>query len=171
MALADLGDYVTRDEYSMFVIDTAPTGHLLRLLETPDLARQWLGFMLELFVKRGVALRMRQTSQMIMGLSRRLREIKKVFTSPKLCHPIIITTPEKVVLAEAARLLDSLGKMGIVPRTVILNMVLHNNLSTVVKCARETVPKLFQSNEVVVVPRYSHELLKPKVLATLFRLK
>ena len=35
----------------MIVVDTAPTGHALRLLETPDAAREWVQVLLRVLLK------------------------------------------------------------------------------------------------------------------------
>src|SRR5207249_3445173 len=39
------------DEYHSIVIDTAPTGHALRLLELPDSAREWVQLLLRVLLK------------------------------------------------------------------------------------------------------------------------
>src|SRR4029079_3780040 len=40
-ALATLGDTLEEGRYARIVVDPAPTGHLLRLLEMPTLALEW----------------------------------------------------------------------------------------------------------------------------------
>jgi anion-transporting ArsA/GET3 family ATPase len=40
-----------RDDYDLIVVDTAPTGHALRLLELPDTAREWVQVLLRVLLK------------------------------------------------------------------------------------------------------------------------
>ncbi len=50
-ALTQVLDLCDQHHYSTFVLDAAPTGHLIRLLETPDLLDCWLKVFFGLFLK------------------------------------------------------------------------------------------------------------------------
>ena len=51
MALTRILEFLARDSYDLFVLDCAPTGHLIRLLELPDLINEWLKAFFNLFLK------------------------------------------------------------------------------------------------------------------------
>ena len=51
MALTRIMEFLARDSYDLFVLDCAPTGHLIRLLELPDLINEWLKAFFNLFLK------------------------------------------------------------------------------------------------------------------------
>ena len=42
MALTKIIDYIEEERYDVFILDTAPTGHLIRFLELPELIEGWL---------------------------------------------------------------------------------------------------------------------------------
>ena len=50
MAIATIIDYIwIKGSFDIFILDTAPTGHLIRFLEMPELALDWLKFFLTFF--------------------------------------------------------------------------------------------------------------------------
>ena len=49
MAIAAIVDYMDKGKFDLFILDTAPTGHLIRFLEMPELALDWLKFFLTFF--------------------------------------------------------------------------------------------------------------------------
>src|SRR6266571_7828995 len=52
MALIEISSWVEAHQYDCIVVDTAPTGHTLRLLAMPELIRRWLGMLEVLLAKR-----------------------------------------------------------------------------------------------------------------------
>jgi arsenite/tail-anchored protein-transporting ATPase len=50
-ALASLGDAITNGRYERVVVDPAPTGHLIRLLELPPVALEWTHQLMRLMLK------------------------------------------------------------------------------------------------------------------------
>ncbi|MEK6655559.1 MAG: ArsA family ATPase, partial [Thermodesulfobacteriota bacterium] len=52
MAFLEISRWVTEGTYDGIIMDTAPTGHTLRLLEMPDLIRKWLEALDALLAKR-----------------------------------------------------------------------------------------------------------------------
>ena len=49
MAIATIIDYMDKEKFDLFILDTAPTGHLIRFLEMPELVLDWLKFFLTFF--------------------------------------------------------------------------------------------------------------------------
>ena len=49
MAIATIIDYMDKGKFDLFILDTAPTGHLIRFLEMPELVLDWLKFFLTFF--------------------------------------------------------------------------------------------------------------------------
>ena len=52
MALFEISAWVEARQYDCIVVDTAPSGHTLRLLAMPELIRRWLGMLEVLLAKR-----------------------------------------------------------------------------------------------------------------------
>ncbi|MBC7172939.1 MAG: ArsA family ATPase, partial [Polyangiaceae bacterium] len=51
MALSRAMDFLEEGRYDLFILDSAPSGHLLRLLELPGIVDSWLKALFELFLK------------------------------------------------------------------------------------------------------------------------
>ncbi len=52
MALFEISSWAETRQYDCIVVDTAPSGHTLRLLAMPELIRRWLGMLEVLLAKR-----------------------------------------------------------------------------------------------------------------------
>ena len=52
MAFLEICSWVEARRYDCIVVDTAPSGHTLRLLGVPELIRRWLGMLEALLAKR-----------------------------------------------------------------------------------------------------------------------
>ena len=50
-ALGAISDLLKEGVYTSIVLDTAPTGHLIRLLELPDIALAWVHTFMKLLLK------------------------------------------------------------------------------------------------------------------------
>src|SRR3989338_7574128 len=48
MGLKKITDFMDSQEYSLYIVDTAPTGHTLRLLTLPELLDDWIKFLASL---------------------------------------------------------------------------------------------------------------------------
>ena len=48
MGLKKITDFMESNEYGLYIVDTAPTGHTLRLLSLPELLDDWIKFLASL---------------------------------------------------------------------------------------------------------------------------
>ena len=69
MALTRILEFVARDSYDLFVLDCASTGHLIRLLELPDLIDEWLKAFFNLFLKYQRVLRLPGFTERLVAFS------------------------------------------------------------------------------------------------------
>src|SRR5208337_2430242 len=69
MALTRLLEFLAQDRYDLFVLDCASTGHLIRLLELPDLINEWLKAFFSLFLKYEHILRLPGFTDELVGIS------------------------------------------------------------------------------------------------------
>jgi arsenite-transporting ATPase len=105
------------------VIDSAPTGHFLRLLEMPDIALGWTRQLMRVFVKYGVAGDAGDAAASILGLARELRALRDALGDPAAAGVIVVTLAEPMVRAETDRLLESLRNASIAVPAIIVNRV------------------------------------------------
>src|SRR5690242_16759529 len=57
MSLKKIIDFMENSNYQLYVVDTAPTGHTLRLLMVPELLDNWIKFLASLRWKHHVMVR------------------------------------------------------------------------------------------------------------------
>jgi arsenite-transporting ATPase len=70
-----------RTRYATVVVDTAPTGHALRLLEMPAVARQWMQALLRMLLKYRKVLRPGPLAGDLVDLSRQIRALQSLLTA------------------------------------------------------------------------------------------
>ena len=78
LALTRIVDLMDRGRYDLFVLDTAPTGHLLRFLEMPELIEKWLRTFFGLFLKYREVFWLPKISQMMVEISKRVKSFRRV---------------------------------------------------------------------------------------------
>lgn len=91
------------------VIDCAPTGHFLRLLQMPELALGWTRQLMRVFVKYGIAGVAGGAAESLLELSRELRTLRDALHDPSSAAIIVVTLDEPMVQAETERLASSLA--------------------------------------------------------------
>ncbi|MEK7755975.1 MAG: TRC40/GET3/ArsA family transport-energizing ATPase, partial [Planctomycetota bacterium] len=121
MALVDVIDLA--DAYDVVVLDTSPTGHLLRFLEMPELARQWLKAILRIILKHQAVLDLTDAGERLVRLSRDIRRVQEILTDPDQTRFVAVTIPETMAMAETHRLLASLKGLGVACHDLVINMV------------------------------------------------
>ena len=82
MALTRIMEFLARDSYDLFVLDCAPTGHLIRLLELPELINEWLKAFFNLFLKYERILRLPGFAEELVGISRNLKKLRELLQNP-----------------------------------------------------------------------------------------
>ncbi|MFB6085428.1 MAG: ArsA family ATPase [Halodesulfurarchaeum sp.] len=135
-AMQLLLEYLDDDRFDRIVVDTAPTGHTLRLLELPEL--------METMVGRVAAFRERlaDLGSQFAGLfgaespdaasdpkleeqAARIERLRGLLTDPTRTDFRIVTVPEEMAVVEAKRLDERLAEFGIPVSTVVVNRVME----------------------------------------------
>jgi arsenite-transporting ATPase len=124
MSLIEITNYVDRGEYDMYVLDNAPTGHALRFLELPDLMQDWLRVLFEILLKYRDVVRFRQTSELLVDMSRNLKKIKEIFSDSLRCEFIPVSIPTQMALAETQRSISALRRLNMPVKRIIVNMMI-----------------------------------------------
>jgi DNA topoisomerase III/TRC40/GET3/ArsA family transport-energizing ATPase len=127
IAVSSLLDAVFGDggepAYDLVVVDTAPTGHALRLLEMPELALSWDHYLLSLLLKYREAVGLGGLAQELVALSRGLKRLEALLRDPARARFVVVTRAAELPRRETVRLLQSLKKLGIAVPAVIINAV------------------------------------------------
>ncbi|HEX6964527.1 MAG TPA: ArsA family ATPase [Gemmatimonadaceae bacterium] len=120
-ALASLGDELAESRYDVVIVDPAPTGHLLRLLEMPTLAIEWSHRLLRLMLKYQHVVRLGQAAQDLLTFSQRTRALDAALHDPSRAALLLVALDEPLVRAETARLASAVRARGVHVAGVIWN--------------------------------------------------
>jgi arsenite/tail-anchored protein-transporting ATPase len=107
--------------YDLVVVDTAPTGHALRLLEMPELALSWDHYLLSLLLKYREAVGLGDLAAELVELSRSLKRLEALLRDPARARFVAVTRAAELPRRETVRLLRSLGHLEIAVPAVVLN--------------------------------------------------
>jgi arsenite/tail-anchored protein-transporting ATPase len=124
MALLEVIDLVSGETYDALVVDTAPTGHLLRLLELPAIALEWVRTLLRVLLKYREVVGLGQLARRLLALSRDLRRLENVLRDPKSTSLLVVALPEELSVPETRRLIERARQLRINPAVLILNRAL-----------------------------------------------
>jgi arsenite-transporting ATPase len=120
-ALAALGETLEQTTYASLIVDPAPTGHLLRLLDMPALALDWSHRLLRLMLKYKEVAELGSAAEEILAFARRTRALQQLLHTPERSAMVIVTLDEPLVRAETARLMSEIGERGIAIAALVWN--------------------------------------------------
>jgi arsenite-transporting ATPase len=127
IAVSSLLDAVFGEEgepaRDLVIVDTAPTGHALRLLEMPELALSWDRFLLSLLLKYREAVGLGDLAAGLVDLSRSLKRLQALLRDPERARFVVVTRAAELPRRETARLLGALKRLGITVPAVVVNAV------------------------------------------------
>ncbi len=123
MSLDTIMDLEKKGAFDIFVLDTSPTGHLLRFLELPDLVREWLKTFFRLLLKYKGVVRLTGAAEKSLALSKNVRRIQETLTDPKRTGFVAVTIPEAMGFLELERLMGALETGKIPCGHIIVNKV------------------------------------------------
>ena len=145
-ALSILGDALHEQRFARIIIDPAPTGHLLRLLEMPAIALDWSHRLMRLMLKYRDVVGLGDTARELLDFAKRTRALDALLHDRERCGVIVVTLDEPVVRAETARLCAAVRARGIAVTGVLWNRVqtapspLPAGVSDRQFCAEEATP-------------------------------
>ncbi|HWS99443.1 MAG TPA: ArsA family ATPase [Pyrinomonadaceae bacterium] len=122
-ALSAVSDLVDQDRYTTIVLDTAPTGHLVRFLELPEVALSWVRTFIKLLLKYQNVVRATGVAEELIALSKSVKRIVALLTSAETCEFVGVARPELMSLEETARLTPALKRLKVPLRRLLVNGV------------------------------------------------
>ncbi|MBE3042224.1 ArsA family ATPase [Candidatus Bathyarchaeota archaeon] len=127
MALIEVMELMEGREFDIFVLDTAPTGHLIRFLEMPDIARDWLGAAMKVILKYQGMVKLGSIAGLVMKYAKQVKKLRKQLLDVAGTEIIVVTIPEAMGVVEMKRLLQALKRFKIACRQIVINMVTPPN--------------------------------------------
>jgi arsenite-transporting ATPase len=110
-----------RAAYDVIVVDMAPTGHALRLLEMPDAAREWMQVLLRVLLKYRSLVRPGQLATELVEVSKSLRELIALLRDARTTRFIVVTRAAELPRRETERLLARLRRLHLSAPAIVVN--------------------------------------------------
>jgi len=179
MGFKTMIDLIDQAEFDKYIVDTAPTGHALRLLTSPKLLDDWVKvmakmrwkyrYMVETFAGKYEP---DKGDDFLLSMKKTVKKIEELLRDQNRCEFIAVTIPEDMAVLETARLISNLGKYGIKVRQLVINNVLELDGCRFCKEKRQEQNKYINQikdrmNGLIrtVVPSCPHEVKGLKTLA------
>ncbi|MDQ6801441.1 MAG: ArsA family ATPase [Acidobacteriota bacterium] len=121
-AITRLADLIADTSQEAIVVDTAPTGHFLRLIDLPKSAGEWVKEFMRILLRYRELIPAGSLGEELIRASRALHSVDATLRS-KECGVIVVTRPERIVIAETMRLMSSVEERGMHVTRVIANYV------------------------------------------------
>jgi arsenite-transporting ATPase len=122
-ALSALGETLAEARFRTLVVDPAPTGHLLRLLEMPALALDWSHRLLRLMLKYRDVVGLGDAAQELLAFARRTRAFAELLGEPARAGLLVVALDEPLVRAETVRLVAEVRRRGVDVMGLLWNRV------------------------------------------------
>ena len=100
-----------RAAYDVIIVDTAPTGHALRLLEMPEAAREWMQVLLRVLLKYRSLVRPGQLAAELVEVSKSIRDLIALLRDAATTRFIVVTRAADLPRRETERLLVRLRRL------------------------------------------------------------
>ncbi len=120
-ALASLGETLDEARFDVIIVDPAPTGHLLRLLEMPSLALDWSHRLLRLMLKYKEVVGLGETAQELLAFAKRTRAVRALLADGTRAGLLIVALDERLVRGETTRLISEVSARGVAVLGVLWN--------------------------------------------------
>lgn len=141
MGFMELVELMEREEYDLYLLDTAPTGHALRLLALPELFDEWIRVLARMRYKyRYVVSRLARreihepADDFLFTMKRTVRKIQGLLRDPGRSEFIVVTIPETMAIAETRRLVTELAHLRVPVRRLIVNRVVSSEQGACAFC-------------------------------------
>ena len=166
-ALGTISDLLDLEKYQTLILDTAPTGHLIRFLELPQVALSWIRTFMKLLLKYKDVMRANQVAEELVALSKSIKKVIALLTDPERCEFVGVAIPERMSLEETVDMAKSLEKLKVPMSKLLINGLVPVNDCKFCQSRRrmqELVIEEFQAKvrrravEIFVAPQQPHEI-------------
>jgi arsenite-transporting ATPase len=123
MGLTRVMALLASGRYDVLVLDSAATGHLIRLLELPAIIDQWLKAFFDLFLKYPQIFRLTKFSQELVSMSKNLKRFRRLLADPARSALYMVSVPTDMAFEETRDLLAACLRLSISVPGLFLNLV------------------------------------------------
>ncbi|MBW4661606.1 MAG: ArsA family ATPase [Drouetiella hepatica Uher 2000/2452] len=121
LSLIKVMELLEQGKQDLIVLDTAPTGHLLRFLEMPTALADWLSWIFKLWIKYQDSVGRTELMGRLRTLRQRVMQTQKKLKDANHTEFIGVLQAQTAIVAEAERLTQSLADLGVSQRYIVHN--------------------------------------------------
>jgi arsenite/tail-anchored protein-transporting ATPase len=121
MALQTMMELMKKKKYDLFILDTAPSGHTIRLLELPEIAEAWVRTLSEIVEKYPISFEIGDTLNDMLDT---IKNVRKVLTNTEKTEFVIVTIPEAMGVLETQDVLERLHNLKMPTTYMIINKII-----------------------------------------------
>lgn len=121
LSLITVVDLLEQGQQDLIILDTAPTGHLLRFLAMPTAMGDWLAWIFKLWIKYQDVVGHTEFMGRLRTLRQRVMQTQKQLKKPSYTEFIGVLQPQSAIVAETQRLTQAMADLGVSHRYVVHN--------------------------------------------------
>jgi arsenite-transporting ATPase len=121
LAVVEALDPTRPAPHDLVIVDTAPTGHALRLLAMPATALEWVHALLEILLKYRRVIGLGDLASDLLAMARDLRALSGLLADARRARFVAVTRAAELPRLETTRLLRRLDALGVAAPAVIVN--------------------------------------------------
>lgn len=148
MGLKKIMDFMENKEYRLYIVDTAPTGHTLRLLTLPELLDDWIKFLAGLRWKYHAMVRqfarierIEKADKFLLEMKKTVKKVKELLQDTGKTEFVVVTIAEKMAVQETEDLIKTLRKFHIPSKHIIINNIFPSENSGFARIKRKNQEK------------------------------
>jgi len=128
-ALGAISDQLD-EGYTTIVLDTAPTGHLVRFLQLPEIALSWVRTFMKLVMKYKSVADWSGVAEELIALSKSIKRLSALLASAGECEFVGVAIAEEMSLQETVRLTETLKRLKVPMRRLLINNVVSDEAAS-----------------------------------------
>ena len=133
MGFKTIVDIIDEAKFEKYVVDTAPTGHALRLITSPRLFDDWIKVMARLRWKYRYMVtrfageyRPDEADDFLFAMKKTVKKVQKLLQDKTQSEFIAVTIPEAMAIEETKRFLTQLKKLNVAVKQLVVNNVMES---------------------------------------------
>ncbi|MBI4823592.1 MAG: ArsA family ATPase [Nitrospirae bacterium] len=181
MGLKKIVELIEDGGFNKYIVDTAPTGHALRLMGLPELLDDWIKVMSKMrwkyrYMVSSFAGRYSPDSadDFLVSMKKTVSKIRSLLSDPERCEFVVVTIPEDMAVKETRRLINSLRQYKVNVNKLVINNVVPEGECRLCRSRRQVQGKYirelqeqFGDLSTTVLLLQPHEVKGPDALRNL----
>ena len=124
MAIVEVSDALdAASGQPLLVVDTAPSGHALRLLEMPALVHDWVKALMSILLKYQAVSPVGDLGALLLQMSQGLGRFRALLVDPSRTAFVVVSRPAALAMSETERLVGRIERLEIPIVAVLVNAI------------------------------------------------